>query len=457
VAQERLTRQELGWLLAQEARSAARALREGVTHLKQPSAPGVQIAEREGGVETTLDALDETIGMLSELQGPHGAQRSGRRGRIDLASLLCEIAPTARIAMEPGAGTEVHGDEAELRRLLHVLMSQSAGSPGEGSVPEVRIRRDDDWVRISVELGPDSSPTASMERRWLNRMAIRYGGKLELEGGTQSLVLPADAAGTQREMQALRKELEQAQQLGEAYARELAAAFASGDALRESSVPAAPSTAATLESLVAMAGALARPLRKLLEGLRQDAAAAQAALGETAPLAESLGRRSTAIAEIAGELGRLGGCVLDPPATFDVAAMVREAVEDAEARAARHGVRLRLQIAPRLEGRTSRGPFAALVRALLDHAIAATPRDGEVVLCVTAPRGLLLVAEDGGPSVPVPSRSALVASRVDPTSLGRPAGLALLIAEAVATYLGGALLLEESETGRAETRVTLPA
>jgi hypothetical protein len=224
MAPDRLTRQELSWLLAQEARGASKALRVGVTQLKQPLSTSAKAAPQ---VETTLDTLDDAIDMLTALQS--GAAAGGRRGRIDLAALLYSIAPNARIAIEPGAGTEVFGEENELSRMLHVLVSQTNSSPSEGAEtasPEISIRRERDWVRITVELGPDSSSTVELERRWLSRMATRHGGRLELDAGTQSIVLPADGASDRREVSELRKELEQAQQLGEAYARELAAVLA---------------------------------------------------------------------------------------------------------------------------------------------------------------------------------------------------------------------------------------
>jgi hypothetical protein len=140
VCADRLTRQELSWLLAQEARGAAKALREGVTQFK-PSSEARD--ESVSGVETTLDALDDAIFMLGSLQPGSAGQAvssTSRRGRIDLAALLCEVAPNARIALEPGAGTEVFGDESELRRMLHLVVAQASGStPGESEI-EVRIR-----------------------------------------------------------------------------------------------------------------------------------------------------------------------------------------------------------------------------------------------------------------------------------------------------------------------------
>src|SRR4051812_38403363 len=68
VSKDRLTRHELSWLLAQEARGAAHALREGVTQLKLPgpaAKPGPEIKIVSSGgdslppVETNLDALED--------------------------------------------------------------------------------------------------------------------------------------------------------------------------------------------------------------------------------------------------------------------------------------------------------------------------------------------------------------------------------------------------------------
>src|SRR5690606_14985017 len=119
--------------------------------------------------------LDDVMRMLSNLnlrgtpaQGPAAPPR---RGRIDIAALLVEVAPDARVSIEPGSGTEVYGDEADLRRMLQVLVGHGSG---EGS--SATVRREGDDVRVSVTLGPDSSPTAETERAWLSRMAMRYGG-----------------------------------------------------------------------------------------------------------------------------------------------------------------------------------------------------------------------------------------------------------------------------------------
>ena len=131
--------------------------------------------------------------------------------------------------LDVGEGTTVFGDEAELRRMLHVLIGQSGDPNSAKGAPGVVIRRSKDEIRVGVNLGPDTPASFPAERGWLARMATRYGGRLELDGSMQTLVLAADVDRHRREMESLKKELAAAQAQGEAYARELAAVFRSGD------------------------------------------------------------------------------------------------------------------------------------------------------------------------------------------------------------------------------------
>ena len=156
--------------------------------------------------------------------------------------------------------------------MLHVLVGH-----GSGLGSSVMIKREGDEVRVSVALGPDSSATAETERAWLSRMAIRYGGRYELEGGTESLTLPAGDAAARDERDALRKELDEARKQGEAYARELAAVFAQGEELAsvasQSSFPPAASMAPNAERFAVLSrfsGGVAAELRALLSPLGRE-------------------------------------------------------------------------------------------------------------------------------------------------------------------------------------------
>lgn len=401
-------------------------------------------------VETTLDALDDAISMLSDLNtGTRGASKA-RRGRIDLAALLMDLSPNTRLAIEPGAGTEVFGDEQDLRRMFNLLVTQ-AGST-QGNTAEVKIRRQAEWVKISAELGPDAG-AQELERRWLSRMATRHGGWVELEGGTQSIFLPADGASDKREVVELRKELEQAQQLGETYARELASVLAAGDIRTEPPPPIAPRGGSQrFEALQCAALGLSRTLKGLTEGLRADAQLAAESLGETHALTQSLHKRTAGALELTLDLAIAADCPLDEPKSeVSIPELVQSAVADVEARAARHGVSIEVKGPTTLKLSSRPRTLLALIRGLLHHAVAATPRDGRIVLSAyRVETGILLSAQDGGPSVTEAHRTDVLRNRTDPSAFGRPSGVALLIAEAAAESLGAVLELRDGPGGQAE-------
>ncbi len=456
MTEDRLTRAELAWLLAQEARGAARVLREEVTQLTAP-APSAIVEVRGPAITGSLDALDDAINALSELQqqGP-----SSRRSRIDVASLVGALAPHARMAFAPGHGTEVFADENDLRRMLQVLLSPAAGVGG--SLPstgtDLEVRGEGDFVRISVPFGPDQSATAEIERRWLSRMAIRLGGRLELAGGEQILYLPTGGASAQHEVDALRRELEQAKQLGETYARELAAVFAADVGPPPEAPAAPPASSAKLEGLRHVGAAIVRRLRPVVEGLHADLTDLRREIDPGSSIPRSLAQRAANIRELVADLDRIATCPLEATTTtIEVAPLCRAVATEAEERSARHGVELKVAAAA---AGTIQAPVPALtllIRSLIDHAIAATPREATVWLeASSTPRGLLLRCRDAGPSVPTRARKDLLLHRVDPTSLGRPAGVWLLVIDAAATVLGATVALDDDPAGGLAVEVRLP-
>jgi two-component system OmpR family sensor kinase len=447
VSNDRLTRHEITWLLAQEARGAAKALRNEL------HAPRLEPRPSGVPVETTLDALDDTIDMLAQLNS--GSRGKGRRGRIDLAALLYEVAPAARLSIEPGAGTEVFGDENELRRMLNLLVTQASATAGSGPSAEtvVTIRRQGDLVRISVELGPDTSATGELERRWLSRMALRHGGRVELEGGTQSIYLQADGASDQREVTELRKELEQAQQLGEAYARELAAVLASGDVRTEPPPAPAADELERFEGVQSAAAALHRMLRGWVDGLRSDIATLSLPNDAT----QALSLRAQSAQELLGELQALSECPVDEPKqSLDLVPLLREALARVEARAEREGVECSGSFPETLLVTGKRRLLELLLDSALGHAIAATQKGGSVVVtCFGSELGPIVTVADGGPVVPESLRGDVAHHRVDPTALGRPAGISLVAADAAARALGATVELREGAEGRQELWIAL--
>ena len=455
----KLTRQELGWLLTQEAQGAAERLRKGVTALTQaPPPPGVDAS----GVDATLSALDDTMRMLSSLHNRPSNTR-GRRGRIDLASLLWEVAPEARVSIEPGGGTEVHGDEAELRRMLHVMLGHGGGS---GSA--VTIRREGDEVVIGVVLGPDSSVTAETERAWLARMAIRYGGRYELAGSQEVLALPAEGLEARDDVAKLRRELDEARKQGEAYARELAAVWAAGEEpVAQSSYPPPASAAADRHGAVArLAGGIASTLRALLSPIGRELAELRAAgatparksspdleaaaRAESDDRVESIRRRLLTLQEFVAELAVVGES--DPSELqreLDLVEVVRTELRLLEARIARAGVDVRVSVVPdepnvRAPARGSPHAVTVLVRELVSHAVAATSRGGAVRLTIYAPGsteglGARLVVDDSGTILPAAARKALLGLELEAGTFGRPSGIGLFVASEVAAAQGALL------------------
>ena len=481
----RLTRQELGWLLTQEAQGAAERLRKGVTALKSnvPPPPDSQAPEGAGhGVETTLAALDDAMRMLSNLHKQPGSVR-GRRGRIDLASLLWEVAPEARVQIEPGSGTEVSGDESELRRMMHVLLGHGGGS---GSA--VTIKRDGDYVRVAVVLGPDSSAQAETERAWLSRMAIRYGGRYDLEGGMEVLALPADGVDERDERAALRKELDEARKQGEAYARELAQVFAAGEEpMAQSSYPPplATPTIERVSTMARMAGGIAAVLRGMLSPVGRDlqelranvnvrrgsspdleAAAKTPPGGDFEERLEGIRRRLLAVQDFVGELASIGELDVNEgqSAHLDLIDLVRTAVRGLEARALRAGVRVEVvTVSERAVARAAPRATAVLTREIVAHAISATPRDRVVTITVAMggageneTLGSRITVDDSGTSLPASARRALLALDVEPGTYGRPSAVPLCVAGEIAASQGGALELGDSPTGGVRVLVTFP-
>lgn len=458
----KLTRQELSWLLTQEAQGAAERLRKGVTALTgappPPGAPGTD----SSGVDATLSALDDAMKMLSSLHArPATGGRAGRRGRIDVASLIWEVAPEARVSIEPGSGTEIFGDESELRRLLHVMLGH-----GSGSGSAVTIRRARDEVVVAVALGPDSSATAETERAWLSRMAIRYGGRFELEGGSEVLALPAEGVEARSDVEKLRKELDEARKQGEAYARELAAVWATGEEpVAPSSYPP-PSTPATdrCATIARLSGGIAATLRAMLSPIAQELSELRGppvtrksnpeiALQMRVDMeerVEAVRRRLVSAQEFVGDLACVGELDLqEAHRESDLSDIVREQMRALEARASRAGVQVRLVVADDAGGTGARAPVrvaprsaGVLARVLLAHAILATPRGAEAIVTVYGrgsgerALGARIIVDDGGTVLPAAARRSLLALEVEPGTFGRPSSVGLFVAAEIAVAIG---------------------
>jgi len=445
----------------QEARGTARALRDEVSQLKTGQE---RLSDQAPPVDSMLDALDGAIEMMSALEVPSGpalGHGKDRRTRIDIAALLFEIAPNAKIAIEPGAGTEVFGVELELRRVLALLIKQS-GSDTNASCA-IDVRRDSEWVIVSLALGPEGMSTRDLEHRWLNRMATRHGGRVELTGNVTRLYLPADTSSGQQEILQLRKELEQAQQLGAVYARELAEAFAVSGEVPPSVIPESRHASdPPLRVLSSTATAVLRVLRSTTDGLRQDAAKSAKILGDQHDLTLALNTRLLGYGELVSDLERIARVSRDEPQRIvDLSQLLREVLDSADGRARRSNTTLSLDCEASLRVTTRPQILSLLVRSVVDQAIASTPKAGQVdikavVRMLEGATHVTIHVVDGGPIVPDGTHEALLLGHADPSAIGRPGALAWTTAGAAAATLGVSVEVGASPNHRSEVRLILP-
>ncbi len=461
---------------------SAERLRVGVQVLKTnaPPAPPPEAPEDSAntGLDATLNALDDAMKMLSNLHTrPSGVK--GRRGRIDLAAMIWEVAPDARVSIEPGpvdrSGTEVFGDEAELRRMLHMLVGH-----GTGAGSSVTIKRDGDDVRVSVVLGPDSSATAETERAWMARMAIRYGGRYELEGGAEVLLFPADGVSERKEREALRKELDEARKQGEAYARELAQAYAQGEEISTPSTMPPPMhlmpAAERFGALSKFAGGIAAELRTILAAAARQVPSrhGQPPLTGLTPtggtpsitmtMAESeerwdVVRRALARAQdFVGALASLGEIdSAELSGSVQLVDVVRNVVASLEGRAERGHVKVELKNASDdlPPARIATRALTVLARDLIEQAIAASPKGATVLVTFSHEEsGPRLTVEDAGSPLPSGARRAFVALEVEPGTYGRASCVPLNIAAEIAGSVGASVELGDASIGGLRVSVT---
>ncbi len=457
----RLTRQELSWLLTQEAQNAAERLRSGVKTLRTQAPPAPDASQDPTlHLDASLDALDDVMKMLSNLNQRSTAAVTTqaapqRRGRIDVAALLVEIAPDARVSIEPGSGTEVYGDEADLRRMLQVLVGHGSGE-GASAV----VRREGDDVRVSVTLGPDSSPTAETERAWLSRMVVRYGGRHELEGGSEVLVFPAEGAVDKSEREALRRELDEARKQGEVYARELAAVFEREEgAATVSSVPPPPGLRPTdrLELLAKLCAGISAELKTELGGVAREVSGLKKGDVVTDEGLETLRRRVGHTQELVRSFEALGDLRADElPEEVDLAAVAQTATRDCAAAAQRSEVTIVVRPSEPTYLRAGRKTLTSLVRELVTHAVTASTRGTTVTVAVDR-AGILgprLLVDDSGAPLPAPGRRAFLLLETHAGAYGRPSGLPIFLAAELAGCLGAMLELADAPSGGLRVAVT---
>jgi signal transduction histidine kinase len=259
----------------------------------------------------------------------------------------------------------------------------------------------------------------------------------------------------------LQKELDEARKQGQAYARELAGLWAAGDEVVASSSypPPAVPAADRMAAIARLAGGVAATLRARIAPIGRDVTELRTALSprKSSPDLEMVGRldidqrleairhKLTAVQDFVAELAAVGE--VDPQEavrSVDIAEVVRTQVRALETRAARGDVTVRLRLIPEAPaasplGRIAPRACAALVRAILSHAIDASPRGSTVAVSICAPdegMGARVIVDDAGTALPAAARRALRALEFDPATFGRPSGVAPFIAAELAAGHG---------------------
>jgi K+-sensing histidine kinase KdpD len=99
-----------------------------------------------------------------------------------------------------------------------------------------------------------------------------------------------------------------------------------------------------------------------------------------------------------------------------------------------------------------------MLACLFEHAILSTPQGKPVIVKVerTQDHSARLRVIDGGPAVPRQAREDLLRNTTDPSALGRPGGISLLVAYLAAGRLSLSLLMGETEDGRTCVDALLP-
>jgi two-component system OmpR family sensor kinase len=323
---------------------------------------------------------------------------------------------------------------------------------GSGEGAQVVVRRDGDEVRVSVVLGPDSSPTAETERAWLSRMALRYGGRHELDGGSEMLVFPAEGAQEKSERDQLQKELDEARKQGEVYARELAAMFDRGEEITSTSTAPPPPRTSAIErfaTITKVCAGVAAELRATLVPAAKELQSMRSAEVKDEQL-ETLSRRLGRAREIAASIASIGSVPQEElPQEIPLREVVRGAAREVAPFAERGDVKVNIRITnedKRAYVRVGPKALTALARELLAHAVQASPPGGTVDVTVIPddPGGPRLIVDDAGSPLPASARRAFLALETHAGQYGRPSGLPIFMAAELASCLGARLELSDA-------------
>jgi signal transduction histidine kinase len=289
-------------------------------------------------------------------------------------------------------------------------------------------------------------------------MALRQGGRVEFERGKLALLLPAHRASEKREIEQLRKELEQAQRLGAVYARELAESFGNWNPTPAPPEPSQQQGTDRLHVLVGLASPIRRMIRPFVDELRDELKQLGNVLGEGHAKLVNLTRKANAASEWTADLDRIVTCTeFREPCAQKMSELIPRVIGQLTHIAEKSDVTIHWSASDDTSVVCNPGVFELLLYALFHQAILATPV-GQAVK-ISAGRetvGVVLRIEDGGPLIPEAALMDLQTGAAVPQSLGRPAELMWLIVGACAENLDIHLASGTSAELRSEVRAVIP-
>jgi signal transduction histidine kinase len=292
-------------------------------------------------------------------------------------------------------------------------------------------------------------------------MALRYGGRHELEGGNELLIFPAEGAGERSEREALRRELDEVRKQSEVYARELAAVFDRGEEVTSISTappPLGSGNFARFAALTKVCAGIASDLQSTLGPMSKDVAALRRHEITDEQLDTLRHRMQHARATLAS-ITSIGGIPADELHTeIDLAECAQSAVKDAASHAEREGVTINVTVkAKDARPYVRRGAKAtgALARELVHHAVSASPRGSTVDVQVHADGDVTrLVVDDAGSPLPASARRSFLLLETHAGAYGRPSGLPIFMAAELAGCLGAQIELSDAPNGGLRVAVT---
>jgi signal transduction histidine kinase len=227
-----------------------------------------------------------------------------------------------------------------------------------------------------------------------------------------------------------------------------------------------------------MSGGVAGALRAILSPVARDVADLRAAfttrrsspdlemLAKVNPeeRLEEIRRKLVAAQDIVAELAAVGESdAREVTREVDIVSFAMGECKSLEPKAARLGVELRavaaaegdspgamVRVAPRLA--------SLLLRELISHALAASPRGRRVTFSVHPPThelGARITVDDSGTKLSAGAREALLSLEVEPGTFGRPNTIALFVAAEITGVLGARLEIADAPADEGGVRVSV--